>query len=203
MPSKKTEKISDEMSRRIIATAERIATERGAQTVTVRSILQELGITNRVFYNRFSNVDEVLAIVYRNTSQKIRVDVRLDFGGAEEFFHYVTEMVVQTLLASYEAKMQFNQYVFETDSHSNDNYEWWLGQIKKLFDYAKEHGYIRDVDSDVLGYSLWCFCRGYNADAVGRNLEKEEAVRRFRYSFSIILDGLRQAAPKANDAAAF
>ena len=203
MPSKKIEKISDEMSERIVATAERIATERGAQTVTVRSILQELGITNRVFYNRFSNVDEVLAIVYRNTAQKIRVDMRLDFGSAEEFFQYVTEMVVQTLLISYEAKMQFNQYVFETDSHSNDNYEWWLGQIKKLFDYAKEHGYIKDVDSDVLSYSLWCFCRGYNADAVGRNLEKTEAVRRFRYSFSIILDGLRRTEPSAHDAAAF
>lgn len=192
MSEKNIEKIRDEMSQRIISAAERIATERGAQTVTVRSILQELGITNRVFYNRFSNIDEVLDIVYRNTAKKIRVDLCLDFDGEEEFFNYVTEMVIQTLLVSYEAKMQFNQYVFETDSHSNDNYEWWQREIKKLFDYAKEHGYIRDVDSDVLSYSLWCFCRGYNADAVGRNLEKEEAVRRFRYSFSIILDGLRQ-----------
>ncbi|MBQ8416966.1 MAG: TetR/AcrR family transcriptional regulator, partial [Clostridia bacterium] len=116
MSEKNIEKIKDEMSQRIISAAQRIATERGAQTVTARSILQELGITNRVFYNCFSNIDEVLDIVYRNTAKKIRVDLCLDFDGEEEFFNYVTETVIQTLLASYEAKMRFNQYVFETDS---------------------------------------------------------------------------------------
>ena len=54
-----------------------------------------------------------------------------------------------------------------------------------------EKGYIKQVDSDVLSYSIWCFCRGYNADAVGRNIPKDEAVKNFRYSFGIILEGLK------------
>ena len=41
--------ISDEMSRRIIAAAEQIARTSGAESVTVRSILRALGISNRVF----------------------------------------------------------------------------------------------------------------------------------------------------------
>ena len=55
-----------------------------------------------------------------------------------------------------------------------------------------EKGYIKHVDSDVLSYSLWCFCRGYNADAVGRNIPREEAVKNFRYSFGFILEGLKK-----------
>ena len=54
-----------------------------------------------------------------------------------------------------------------------------------------EKGYIKEVDSEVLSYSLWCFCRGYNADAVGRNIPKDVAVKNFRYSFGIILEGLK------------
>ena len=62
MESAKSELITDAMSEKIIETAEKIATTDGASTLTVRRILKELGITNRVFYNRFRNIDEVLAM---------------------------------------------------------------------------------------------------------------------------------------------
>ena len=65
-------------------------------------------------------------------------------------------------------------------------------KIKKLIDYAKSHGLIKDVDSDVMSYAIWCFCRGYNADSVGRGLPKEEAVKNFKYSFGFLLDGLKK-----------
>ena len=42
-----------------------------------------------------------------------------------------------------------------------------------------------------MSYAIWCFCRGYNADAVGRHLPMDLAVQNFRYSFSILLDGMR------------
>jgi len=92
---------------------------------------------------------------------------------------------------SYETKMKFNQYVFENDSVSQSNYEWWIGEIKKLIEYAKRNKLIKEVDSDVMSYAIWCFCRGYNADAVGRGLPKDEAIKNFRYSFGILLDGMR------------
>ena len=184
--------ISDEMSEKIISTAERMATATGAHTVTVRKILNELGITNRVFYNRFHNLDEVLAIVYKNTVLKIRQSISSALPSEKDFFEYVTDVVATSLVMSYKIKRQFNQYVFENDSVSQGNFDWWMHEIKKLIDYAKESDLIKDVDSEVMSYSIWCFCRGYNADAVGRNLPQEEAVKNFRYSFGFLLDGLRK-----------
>lgn len=186
------ELICDEMSQRIVEAAERIVTASGADSLTVRKLLQTLGITNRVFYNRFRNISEVLKIVYRNTVLKIRESMVVDFSSEAKFFESVTDMVINSLLSSYDKKMQFNSYVFENDSLSRSNYEWWTGEIKKLIVYAKERGYIKDVDEDIMSYSIWCFCRGFNADAVGRKLPREDAVRQFKYSFSILLDGLKK-----------
>ena len=184
--------IVDEMSDQIIAVAERMAMTNGAHTVNVRKILLELGITNRVFYNRFRNIGEVLGIVYQRVSEQIRTNAAWESNSEEEFFEHVTDMVADTLISSYDLKKQFNQYIFENDSRSKSNYEWWMTSIRKMLNYAKEKGYVRDdIDVDVMSYSLWCFWRGYNADAVGRGIPKDEAVRNCKYSFSIILDGLR------------
>ena len=184
--------IVDEMSEKIIAVAERMAMTNGAHTVNVRKILLELGITNRDFYNRFRNIEDVLGVVYQKVSEQIRENVSWESENQEEFFKCVTEMVANTLIRSYDLKKQFNHYVFENDSRSQQNYEWWVSTIKRMLIYAKEKGYVRsDANVDVLSYSLWCFWRGYNADAVGRGVPKEEAVKNCKYSFGIILDGLR------------
>ena len=191
MQSEKTELISDEMSQKIIDTAERLVTADGTNNINVRKILTEMGITNRVFYNRFHNIDEVLDIVYRSTALKMRRSILTDLRENEDFFEHVKDVVTQSLIMSYDIKMRFNQYVFENDSLSRENYEWWMCEIRKLIDHAKKHGYIKEVDSEVLSYSIWCFCRGYNADSVGRGIPKEEAVKNFRYSFGFLLDGLK------------
>lgn len=193
MQPKKFDLISDEMSEKIIETAEKLVTSYGAEGITVRRILQEMGITNRVFYNRFHNINEVLEIVYRNTILKIRESWPENFevNSKEEFFERVMDVVVHSLTSSYDHKMQFNQYVFKSDSVSESNFRWWCDEIKKLIDYAIEKGYIKKLDSAVLSYSVWCFVRGYNADAVGRNLPREEAVEYFKYSFGFLLEGLK------------
>ncbi len=193
MKPNKVDLISDEMSAKIIETVEMLVTSYGAEELNVRRILKELDITNRVFYNRFHNINEVLEIVYRNTIIKIRETMpkNFDVNSKEEFFERVMDIVVHSLTSSYDHKMQFNQYVFKRDSISESNSRWWCGEIKKLIDYAMEKGYIKKVDSEVLSYSIWCFIRGYNADAVGRNLPKEEAVENFKYSFGFLMDGLK------------
>lgn len=192
MANKENGLIVDEMSDKIINTAERIVMSCGANNLTVRKVLQELNITNRVFYNRFHNINHVLEIVYKNTILEMRKSIGIEMDSEKDFFEYVMDIVVKSLILSYDIKMQFNQYVFESDSLSDGNYEWWTTEIKRLMDYAIEKGYIKQVDSDVLSYSLWCFCRGYNADAVGRNIPREEAVKNFRYSFGFILEGLKK-----------
>ena len=179
------------MSQNIIKTAEKIVTLHGSDGLTVRKILQDLNITNRVFYNRFHNIDEVLEIVYNNTIMKVRKSLEMEYDGKQDFFEFVTELVANALIKSYDKKKKFNQYVFENDSLSHYNHEWYIDKIKELFAYAKQQNLIKDVDVDTLSYAIWCFCRGFNADAVMR-LTKDEAVKRIKYSFSILLDGLRK-----------
>lgn len=183
--------IKDDMSEKIINTAERLVTNFGPERVTVRMILKELDVTNRVFYNRFHNIDEVLEIVYLNTISKIREGMVTEYDGQQDFFDYVVDVVSETLIASYDTKMKFNQYVFVNDSVTHNNYLWYMERIKTLFEYADKQGYIKSVDHDALSYAIWCFCRGYNADAVVR-LPKEEAIKNFKYSFRFLLDGLKK-----------
>ncbi len=183
--------IRDEMSQTIIDSVEEIALEGGAATLTVTQILRKLGISNRVFYNRFSNIEDVLDIVYKKAIVKIREAIASPIDIEEDFFGYVSDVVCRSLLLSYEIKMKFNQYIFEEDSLGELNRLWWTDEIKKLIIYAKEHKLIKDVDEDIMSYSIWCFCRGYNADAVARGLPKEKAVSDFKYSFSFVLDGLK------------
>lgn len=192
MNSEKTKLINDEMSGIIIDTAERIVTTYGVDKLNVRKILKELDITNRVFYNRFHNINEVLQIVYKNTVLKIRETMPEKFEAStkEEFCERAMEIVIRSLENSYEHKMKFNHFVFESDSLSKENSRWWCDKIKSLLDYAKTKGFIADLDSDILSYTIWCFVRGYNADAVARNLPKEEAVEVFKYGFSVYLKGL-------------
>ena len=138
MPKEKQELIQDEMSERIVDAAESIVTGYGVHNLNVRRILQTLGITNRVFYNRFHNVEEVLEKVYKNVIMKIRKVIVTEYDENEDFFEHVLNVVERSLVLSYDTKMQFNQYIFENDSLSRANYEWWTSEIKKLIVYAKE-----------------------------------------------------------------
>ncbi len=184
--------IRDQMSDKIIETAEQLVTHEGAEGLTVRKILRELDITNRVFYNRFQNIGEVLEIVYRSTVLKVRESIMPPMG-ERDFFEYVTDVVANTLSISYDSKMRFGQYVFENDSLSHGNYLWWKGEIARLIDDGKRRGLLLpSLDTDAMSYAIWCFIRGYNADAVGRGVPRDEALTRFRYSFGILLDGMKQ-----------
>lgn len=67
-----------------------------------------------------------------------------------------------------------------------------MQEIKKLIALGQQHGQIReDLDGEMLSYAVWCFIRGFNADAMARNLSREEALTRFDYGFGIFLEGIR------------
>ena len=65
-------KLQDKISQEIIACVGKMVYKEGANGISVRAVLKELNITNRVFYNRFRNIDEVLLII----SQKIVKEMR-------------------------------------------------------------------------------------------------------------------------------
>ena len=183
--------ISDEMSQVIVSTAERLVLSEGVSNITVRKILCELGITNRVFYNRFHNIDDVLNVVYINTILKIRESVS-GIDPNEDFFTQVIGIVAATLTMSYETKMNFSGYVFANDSVSARNFEWWNGEILRIIEYGIHHGHFKkELNKESMAYAIWCFIRGYNADAIARGVPKQKAVEDFKYSFGILLDGMK------------
>ena len=183
--------ICDEMSEQIIDAAEELALVENAHDINVRKILKRLGITNRVFYNRFHNIEEVLDIISKRSVLKVRESLRFHFDEEKDFFEQILDEVEKTLIISYETRMNFAHYVFENDSITDSNYQWWLEEIKKILNYAIEKGYIKKVDTDMTSYAIWCFIRGFNTDAIGRKLSQEEAITRYRYGFKFILDGLK------------
>ena len=189
--SSRPERIHDEISDQIVEIVAGIAEKEGAHKVTVRKITDELGVTNRVFYNRFSNCDEVLRIVYRNAFVNIRENIRPDFHDRDSFLKFCVDTAVSVLLHTYDIKMQFRRYVFEHDSQTEENRLWWAQKVKKYYHYALEQGFTtKQLDEDALCYAVWCFCRGYYADAVSRELAKEDAVRYFTFGFTCLLNGL-------------
>lgn len=183
--------IYDAMSEQIIEATEELTLVEKAHEINVRKILKHLGITNRVFYNRFHNIEEVLDIISERSVLKVRESLRFHFNEEMDFFEQIMDEVEKTLIISYETRMNFAHYVFENDSVTDSNYRWWVDEIKKILTYAIDKGYIKNVDTDMTSYAIWCFIRGFNADAIGRKLSLDEAIKRYRYGFKFILDGLK------------
>lgn len=184
------EHIKDAVSEQIISIAGDIAAEEGAHKVTVRKILARLGMTNRVFYNRFSNADEVLRIVYARSVENTREAVQPHYTDKESFVAFCIDTAVEVLLRTYDMKIHFSSYYFEHDKLTEENRRWWAEGIKKHYQYALDHGYAKQVDPDTLCYAIWCLCRGYYADLTTRRIPKEEAIRCFRFGFRTFIDGL-------------
>lgn len=188
----KQEMIHDEVSEEILACVDRLARQRSAEKITVRDVLKELGITNRVFYNRFHNMDEVLNLLYQKMIHQVRESLTIPWQEGTDFLAHVKRIAAQTLIVSYTCKENLSRFVFDTDSVSDENYRWWVQEIKKLIALGQQHGQIReDLDGEMLSYAVWCFIRGFNADAMARNLSREGALTRFDYGFGIFLEGIR------------
>jgi len=101
------------------------------------------------------------------------------------------DVAVKVLLSTYEVKNQFSQYMFEFDSMKEANRIWWTNKIKEIIEVGKQTGQLKDVDSEKLSYTIWCFFRGYNADAVHRQLSKEEAVENFQFGLQCLFHGIK------------
>ena len=185
------ELICDALSDEIIETVHQIATTQGTSNVNVRKVINEMGVTNRVFYNRFHNIEEVLEILYYREITKMRDTIQSDIDVRTDLYGYVMDVATKILVGTYDVRKQFSQYVFEYDSRSKENCRWWTDSIKRIIEIGKETGQLKDVDSDKLSYAIWCFFRGYNVDAVKRNLTKEDAIENFQFGLSCIFNGIR------------
>ncbi len=179
------------MSKKIVKTVKDLAKTKGVSDITVRDVLKEMEISNRVFYNRFNNIEEVLNLIYQEIAHSFRENIDLNFESEDEFFESILSFMENTLIGSYKAKGNLNQFIFKQDSESNENFTWWNDEIKRIINYAILKGYIRKVDSDQLSYALWCFIRGFNTDALSRDIPLEQSLKSFRYAFKLFLNGLK------------
>lgn len=183
-------RIRDALSEKIIEIAARISREDGAHKVNVRRIINELGVTNRVFYNRFSNCDEVLRIVYKRAVEGMRGCMQAAYHNKTDFVQFCLDAGEAVLVRTFEVKNAYGRYLFEHDSLTEQNRIWWVQEIRKHYRYAREQGFIRPVDEEALCHAIWCFCRGFYADAMTRRLPMEETTRCFREAFGLFLGGI-------------
>lgn len=184
-------RLEDDISDEIVAVATKIAYEDGIGQISVKKILCELGVTNRVFYNRFKNINDVLIIVYEKIMNQMRQCIIKSYDESLDYFDYLIELAISVLRKTYENKLHFSSYMFEYDSYKDSNRLWWIGHMKPILDYGIEKGYLKKMDTKLLSYSIWCFCRGFNADAVGGGLSFEEALKSFKLGFGCFIEGMK------------
>ena len=91
------ELIQDERCDIITASVERLAQEKSPQKLTVRDVLKDLGITNRVFYNRFHSIDEVLAIIYSRSVTQVRRSLAMPWDGHGDYEEHICAVARRTL----------------------------------------------------------------------------------------------------------
>ena len=187
---KKADLIYDEISENIVFVAGELAREQGARNVTVKKVIDKIGVSNRVFYNRFHNINDVLELVHDAAVLKMRESLNSDIDINEDFFGYVEDITVKTLINTYDVKQQFSQYMFEYDSKTETNHRWWTDKVKEMIEIGKTSSEVKDVDSEALSYAIWCFFRGYNADAVNRQLPKDVAVKDFLTGLQFLFYGV-------------
>lgn len=185
-------RIVDKISQDIIDAATDIVFTVGYGKLTVRSILRKLGCTNRVFYNRFCNIHEVLEKVYEDVYLKMRECVEIEYIPGTDYCEYLTQIGVALLKKSYETKKRFINFLFEHDSITNYNRKWWLGRIRELLDYGVSTDVFKSFDTEAASYSIWCYCRGFTADAVNMKLDIDEAEALFTAGLECLFNGIKK-----------
>ena len=183
--------LEDNISGKIIDCAMNIARENGVAAVTVSEILRKMKITNRVFYNRFKNIDEVVTELYRQVVNEMRICIDTEYDGRENYYEYLVGLAVAVLEKTYETKLHFAGIMKEYDVCAAENRKWWIAHIAPLLEYGMNEGFLKKADSTLLAYSIWCYCRGFNASVVGGGLNFNEALESFRLGIRCFIYGLK------------
>ncbi len=195
MEAQEKKLIRDQWSEEILQIAEQIVLQEGAHTVTVRKIMEKMGKSNRVFYNRFHNCDEVLHCVYESIVLRMRSRFAVETDTPEALSRSAMELAIGVLTDTYDIKQQFSHYMFEHDSMSERNRQWWMQSIRTVLERAQARGYLNEkLELDAICHAVWCFCRGFNADVVGGRYEKEDAIALLKTEFGYLLAGMLKLA---------
>ena len=183
-------KLQDKISQDIITCVGKMVYKEGSSGISVRSVLKELNITNRVFYNRFKNIDEVLHIISQKIVKEMRQSILTPYDEKHNYHQYIINIATNVLIKTYEVKNNFSDYMFISDVLNKVNKEWWVEHIVVILNYGVKNGFLKPVNTEDISYAIWCFCRGFNVDAIKGKLDLKEALKIFKVAFTAFIDGL-------------
>ncbi len=185
-------KIVDNISEEIINKFTDMIYTKGVNNVTVKDILKEMDMTNRVFYNRFQNIEEVFSIVRQRLMDRTRKCIdEAKYDGKSDYCDYLTSIAISVIEQTYENKVYFSGYTYENDELNNSYRQWWIEKITELIRYGIDIGVFRDVNVNLMSYSVWCYCRSFNSCSVGDNLSTQDALLAFKMGFECLMRGLK------------
>lgn len=190
MPYSGGVKLQDEISTKIINTVTKMVYEGGAANINVQMVLKKLKITNRVFYNRFKNIDEVLICVSQNLVQKMRQCMLRPYNKKENYHKYLVSLATDVLIKTYEIKKDFSDYMFNNDIVNESNKIWWIDHMIPAIEYGVKNGFLKPMNIKEMAYAIWCFCRGFNVDAIKSRLELNKALETFTMAFTFLIEGM-------------
>lgn len=183
-------KLQDDISKKIIATVTKMVYEGGASKINVQAVLKKLKITNRVFYNRFKNIEEVLLCVSQNIVQKMHQCILRPIDKKENYHKYLMNIASDVFIKTYEIKKDFSDYMFMNDIVNESNKIWWIDHMIPLLEYGIKEKFLKPMDVHAMSYAIWCFCRGFNVDAIKSRLEFNKALKTFQTAFGFLIDGM-------------
>ena len=183
--------LDDETTKKIIAAATGIAQQEGIEQVSVKRILSEMGVSNRVFYNRFCNIDELIQILYNELVQEIRSCLKSVKEEGQCYYSYLLELAVAVVRKIYHNNLHFRRHLMSYRASNESNRNWWLSQIQQILQDGINRGLLKPMDTAAVSYGVWCFCLGFHKEAIGEALDGEEAIAAFSQSFALLIEGMK------------
>lgn len=184
-------RLEDETAKEIIRTATEIAQKEGIEQLSVKRILSEMGVSNRVFYNRFRNIDDIIQILYNELVEEIRSCIKLEQQEDQTYYDYLLDLAVGVVTKIYHNNLHFRRHLLSYQASKENNRNWWLNRIQTILKDGMNQGLLKPMKEDAVSYGVWCFCLGFHKEAIGENLSGKQAVAAFRESFALLIEGMK------------
>lgn len=191
MPYSKGVKLADKTSQRIIKAVKKLVYKEGASSINVRRVLKELHISNRIFYNRFQNIEEALLAVSQQIITEMRVCIIKPYNPKQDYYKYLLGVARSVLIKTYKVKKSFSDYMFNNDIIDESNKIWWTNHIREILHQGIKNKFIKPLNEEEFSYGVWCFCRGFNVDAIKSRLELKKALKIFDLTFGSLIEGIK------------
>lgn len=184
--------IEDETTKRIIETATAIAQQDGMEKLSVKRILEEMNVSNRVFYNRFRNIEDVIEVMYHEFVGNLRGRIELEkLAEDDHYYETLLELAVSVVRKMYHDDIHFRMRLLSYETSKASNRSWWLEQIEAILKDGVKRGLLKPMNEQAVSYGIWCFCLGYHKEALGQQVSEEEAIAGFIESFSFLIEGMK------------